>query len=96
MHAYELIRYDVPIATLVVTRRRVHAMRLQLMPKLERMFPGEVSVGGRGVRTRSWLRLRNGIDISVRVCLQVDQVRTRRAWQIRPVSGESHWLRSSC
>ena len=29
--------------------------------------------------------------MSVRVCLRVTHVRTRRAWQIRPVSNESHW-----
>jgi len=91
MRAYELIGYDVPIARLAVTRRKIQAMRLQLMEQLQMMFAGEVTIGGRGGRTRTWLRLRKGVKVSVRVCLRVTHVRTRRAWQIRPVSNESHW-----
>src|ERR1700732_5197733 len=60
------------------------------MQQLHTVFPGEVSIRGRGGRTRTWLRLREGVKISVRMCLQVAHVRTRGAWQLRPVSNESH------
>jgi hypothetical protein len=39
MQAYRLIGYDVPVARLVETRRRIQNMRLQLMQQLEQMFP---------------------------------------------------------
>jgi hypothetical protein len=35
MRAYELIGYDVPIARLVVTHRKIQAVRLQLMQELQ-------------------------------------------------------------
>jgi DNA invertase Pin-like site-specific DNA recombinase len=92
MRAYELIGYDVPVAKLVVTRRRIQDMRLGLMQRLEQMFPGEIAVRSKGGRTRSWLRLRNGTKVSVRVCLQVAHVATRPAWQLRAVRGESRWI----
>ncbi len=91
MEAYRLIGYDVPVARLVETRRRIQNMRLQLMLELQQMFPAEITVGSRGGRTRSWLRMRNGAKISVRICLQVGTKQTRRAWHLRPVKGESRW-----
>jgi hypothetical protein len=91
MRAYELIGYNVPVARLVETRRRIQNMRLQLMQQLQQMFPAEITVRGRGGRTRKWLRLKNGAKISVRVLLQVGNKQTSPAWQLRPVRGESRW-----
>jgi hypothetical protein len=89
MQAYRLIGYDVPVARLVETRRRIQSMRLQLMQQVQHMFPAEISVHSRGGRTRNWLRLRSGAKISVRVAMQHTQ--TRCAWYLRPVKGESRW-----
>jgi DNA invertase Pin-like site-specific DNA recombinase len=90
LRAYQLIGYDVPVARLVVTRRRIQALRLDLMRKLQEMFPADITVCSKCGRTRPWLRLRNGAKVSVRVCLQVEHVRSR-AWQLRAVHGESRW-----
>ena len=65
MRAYELIGYDVPVARLVATRKRIQAMRSELIHQLQRMFPGDITVCGHGGRTRNWLRLKNGMKISV-------------------------------
>lgn len=35
--------------------------------------------------------MRNGIKVSVRVCLHTQNCGTRDAWQRRPVEGESRW-----
>jgi DNA invertase Pin-like site-specific DNA recombinase len=91
LRAYQLIGYDVPVAKLVITRRRIQGLRLDLMRELQQMFPADITVCSKGERTRAWLRLRNGAKVSVRVCLQVEHVRTRRAWQLRAVKGESRW-----
>jgi DNA invertase Pin-like site-specific DNA recombinase len=91
MAAYRLIGYNVPVAKLVETRRRIQHMRLQLMLELQQMFPTELTVRSRGGRTRNWLRLRSGGKISVRVALQPGNTRTRSAWYLRPVKGESRW-----
>ena len=92
MEAYRLIGYEVPVAKLVETRRRIQNMRLQLMQQLQQMFPTNITVCSRGGRTRSWLRLRTGAKISVRVLLQVGNSQTRPAWNLRPVRGESRWI----
>jgi hypothetical protein len=91
MEAYRLIGYDVPIAELVETRRRIQTMRLELLQRLQQMFPGELKVCSRGGRTRNWLQLRTGAKISVRICLRVANVRTVPAWQLRPARGEARW-----
>ena len=65
-------------------------MRLQLMQQLQQMFPAQITICGRGGRTRKWLRLKNGGKVSVRVLLQVRN-KTIPAWQLRPVRGESRW-----
>ena len=89
MHAYELIGYDVPVARLVATRKRIQAVRGELLQKLQQMFP-EITVCGRGERTRNWLRLKNGTKISVRVCIRVAHI-VRPAWYVRPVHSERRW-----
>ena len=90
MRAYELIGYDVPVARLVATRKRIQAMRSELMQQLQQMFPGDITVCGRGGRTRNWLQLKNGTKISVRVCIRVAHV-ARPAWYVRPVQSERRW-----
>src|SRR5579862_3538953 len=90
MRAYELIGYDVPVARLVATRKRIQGMRSELMQELQQAFPGGMSVCGCGGRTRNWLQLRNGTKISVRVCIRVAHI-ARPAWYMRPVHGERRW-----
>ena len=91
MEAYRLIGYDVPVARLVETRRRIQHMRLHLMLNLQQMFPDELTIRSRGGRTRGWLRLRNGRKISVRIALQPGNILTRSAWYLRRAKGEGRW-----
>jgi len=88
MRAYELIGYKGPIAQLVTTRRRIQGLRQQLMEQLQDLFPSDVRICSKGGRTRSWLRLKNGVKISVRVCMRYG---AKPAWLMRPVAGESRW-----
>ena len=90
MRAYELIGYDVPVARLVATRKRIQGVRAELMQQLQRMFPGDITVCGRGGRTRNWLRLKNGTKVSVRFCIRVAHI-VRPAWYVRPVHSERRW-----
>ena len=89
MRAYELIGYDVPVARLVATRKRIQGVRSELMQQ-QQMFPADIAVFGRGGRTRNWLRLKNGMKISVRVCIRVAHL-VRPAWYVRPVHRERRW-----
>ena len=88
MRAYELIGYKGPIAQLVTTRRRIQELRQQLMERLQKLFPSEILICSKGGRTRNWLRLKNGVKLSVRVCMRYG---TKPAWLLRPVAGESRW-----
>ena len=92
LNAYRLIGYDVPVAKLVATRKRVQALRQQLLHKLHDIFPAQICLFERGKRRRNYLCMKSGARVSVRLCPQPAKRWGRTAWHMRPVHGESRWL----
>ena len=56
MSAYELIGYRSHVFGMVALRNQVKQLREGLMLQIQQMFPGQVSIEGRGGRWRRWQR----------------------------------------
>ena len=88
MRAYELIGYRPHVFGMVTLRNQVKQLREGLMLQIQEMFPGEVSIAGRGGRWRTWLQLRSGLKISVRVCRSVPTQSRPRRWALESARKE--------
>ena len=88
MRAYELIGYRPHVFGMVTLRNQVKQLREGLMLQIQEMFPGEVSIAGRGERWRTWLQLRSGLKISVRVCRSVPTQSRPRRWALESARKE--------
>lgn len=87
--AYELIGYGEPDQFGPIDlRRRTMALREQLIAKIVRTFPNEVSIIRRGGRWRSRLRLSNGLVVSVIVARSFLTWKATLRWQIDPIRQE--------
>lgn len=87
--AYELIGYGrADQFGSIDLRRRTQALREELMAKIARTFPRDVSIVRRGGRWRTRLRLRSGLIVSVLVARSLRAWRDTFCWQIDPVRHE--------
>jgi DNA invertase Pin-like site-specific DNA recombinase len=91
--AYELIGYGHPSDFGPVDlRRRTQALRDELMSKLLKLFPNEISVFHRGGRFRPLLRMRNGRFVSVLVSRPVELWQNTFSWQVDPLRREKTFI----
>jgi DNA invertase Pin-like site-specific DNA recombinase len=78
--AFQLVGYDSPHKKTVESRHAIQELRQRLMEKLVEMFPGEVSILGRGSVRRNCLRLKNGAKVTVRACLSCNLITKGQTW----------------
>ena len=91
--AYELIGYGSPERFAYDdTRRRVRALRDELLAQIVAALPDKVSIITRGGRWRSRLRLSNGQIVSVLVVRCVRVWKDTRRWLIHPVWHERKFV----
>jgi DNA invertase Pin-like site-specific DNA recombinase len=89
--AYELIGYGrAEQFGPIDGRRRTQALRRELIEKLVRSFPEELSIINRGGRWRPQMQLKGGTIISVLVAPSFKLHSGSVRWKIRPAPGELH------
>lgn len=86
--AYELIGYRPHVFGMVVLRDRINQLRSGLMTRIQELFPGQVSIEERGGSWRTWLQLKSGFKVSVRVCRSVPTLSPPRRWALESVAKE--------
>ena len=86
--AYELIGYDRNFKY-IDRRRKIQLLREELLTRIQRMFPDRVSVVRPGLKWRSWLRLTNGLAISVLIAHRLRRSKNVERWRVDPVRRES-------
>ncbi|HWY52952.1 MAG TPA: recombinase family protein [Terriglobales bacterium] len=86
LRAYQLIGYDVRAELAALnTRRRIHALREDLLSSICEMFPNELSITQCDKRHRARLQLRSGFMVA----LLVSRFEGRRnRWRVDPVAYE--------
>lgn len=91
--AYKLIGYDCPDwLGGPETRRRVRAVREELISQIVRMFPNEVSVVKPGGHWRTRLRLFERLTISVVVARSALPHKASRRWIVEPPLSERQFI----
>jgi DNA invertase Pin-like site-specific DNA recombinase len=91
--AYELVGYGQPRHFGPIDlRRRTQALRDELIDRIAKFFPAEVSVLRRGGRWRPLLRLWKRITVSVLVARSVKVWKDTVVWQVDPVSLERKYV----
>jgi len=88
MRAYELIGYRPHVFGMVALRNQVKQLREELMVQIQQLFPDRVSIEGRGRRWRTWLRMKSGLKVSVRVCRAVPTLGKPRRWALESARKE--------
>jgi DNA invertase Pin-like site-specific DNA recombinase len=91
-HAYELVGYKMQTERNVTTRSQIYIARDRLMEDLSRLFPGDVSIEGRGGRSHNWLRLKTGLRIVVRSCVSLRTQRGGLRWRVRSDPADSQFM----
>jgi hypothetical protein len=91
-HAYELVGYKMRTEKNVTTRSQIIIARDRLMQDLNRLFPDDLSIEGRGGRSRNWLRLKTGLRIVVRSCGTLRTQRGRLRWRVRSDPADSRFM----
>jgi DNA invertase Pin-like site-specific DNA recombinase len=91
--AYELIGYGrAADFGAIDLRRRTHAMRENLIAKIQAMFADQVLTVRRGRRWRSRWRLRTGVNVSVLISRPLRVWKTTIRWVIDPVRNERNFV----
>jgi DNA invertase Pin-like site-specific DNA recombinase len=91
--AYQLIGYGRPEQFGPIDlRRRTQALREELMARLVKLFPNDLSVVRRSGRWRSRLRMRSGKIVSVLIARSIKAWKETVRWQIDPVPHERRYL----
>ncbi len=90
--AYELVGYKMRTEKNVTTRSHIYIARDRLMVDLNRLFPDDVSIEGRGGRSRNWLRLKTGSKIIVRSCASLRTQRGGLRWRVRSDPADSRFM----
>ncbi len=91
--AYDLIGYGKPDQFGAIDlRRRITALREQLLAEIATTFPNDVSIVRRGGRWRSRLRISNGPIVSVLIARSFRAWKETLRWQIDPVRHESKFV----
>ncbi len=78
--AYELVGYETPHKKTSEHRLHSRKIRLELMEKLVALSQSRVSIFSRTSRRRTFLKLKNGPRVAVRVCRSINLVRKGRMW----------------
>jgi len=93
-HAYGLIGYESPqIPLRVAGRKRIAALRRDLMLKLVAASGGSVMIVGGDRATKTRLRVASGRIISVLMCLSHPRAQGRRVWRVEPNPNEYPYVR---
>lgn len=91
--AYDLIGYGKPDQFGAIDlRRRIMALREQLLADIAATFPNDVSIIKRGGRWRSRLRISNGPIVSALVARSFRAWKETLRWQIDPVRHECRFV----
>jgi hypothetical protein len=85
--AYELIGYGRNFE-FIDMRRRIQLLREELLMRIKRMFPGQVSIVQAGLKRRSRLKLTNGLTVSVLIARKVQTSKNAERWRVDPVQRE--------
>jgi DNA invertase Pin-like site-specific DNA recombinase len=86
--AYDLIGYQTMYKKTAEHRLHIRRIRSELMQQLVEMFPGRVSVFSWARRRRNCLRLKNGVEVAVRVCRSIRLVTKGRIWVLQAARDE--------
>jgi DNA invertase Pin-like site-specific DNA recombinase len=86
--ACELAGYLSPYKKTYAYRVRILSIRAEMMQQLVEMFPDRISVSSKSKRYRSWLKIKNGPEVAVRVCRSIHLARTGRMWLLHATEGE--------
>lgn len=92
-NVYKLIGYDRPDwLGGPETRRRVRAVREELISQIAKMFPTEVSVVKPGAYWRTRLQLFNRLTVSVAIARSALLHNVTRRWIVEPLLGERQFI----
>jgi DNA invertase Pin-like site-specific DNA recombinase len=92
-NAYKLLGYDHPEwLGGPDTRRRIKAVREELISQIAKMFPNEVSIVKPGIRRRTRLRLFNRLTVSVVVVRSALLHKVTRRWIVEPLLHERQFI----
>ena len=89
--AYELIGYDRNFKY-IDRRRTIQLLREELLTRIQRMFPNRVSIVRPGLKWRSWLRLTDGLAISVLIARRLRRSKNIERWRVDPVERERRFV----
>jgi DNA invertase Pin-like site-specific DNA recombinase len=87
IRAFELAGYQSPHKKTSEHRLQSRSVRAEMMQQLVEMFPGRISIVS-GVRRRTFLKLKNGPQVAVRVCRSIHLARKGRMWILQAASQE--------
>ncbi len=88
LKAFERIGYQSPREKISASRRQVRSIRTEMMQQLVAMFPGRISQPSGNGRFRSWLKVKNGPEVAVRVCRSIHLARRGRMWELQVANVE--------
>jgi hypothetical protein len=92
LKAFELAGFVSPNTKTSEHRLQVRAIRTELMQNLVTMFPGEVSIS-RGSRSRkTFLKLKNGPPVGLRICRSKHLSKKGRVWVLQAAKDEPHHI----
>jgi DNA invertase Pin-like site-specific DNA recombinase len=90
MKAYDLIGYQTAYKKPAEHRMHVRKIRSEVMQQLVALFPDHVSVFSSVFwRRKNCLRLKNGLNVAVRVCRSIKLVTKGRMWVLQAARKES-------
>jgi DNA invertase Pin-like site-specific DNA recombinase len=87
INAFELAGYHSPHKKISENRLQVREIRSEMMDQLVAMFTGKISVVF-GWRRISWLKIKNGPEVAVRVCRSIHLKRNGRMWALQAANKE--------
>ena len=86
--AYELAGYYSPHKTTSEHRLVVRRVRSDLIQQLIAMFPGQIRIFSGSWRHRNWLKMKNGLQVAVRVCRSIHLKKKGRVWSLQAAKEE--------
>ena len=88
LKAFELIGYQSPRQETSTNRSQVRSIRTEMMQQLVAMFPTRISQPSGNGKFRSWLKVKNGPEVAVRVCRSIHLASKGRMWSLQAAKAE--------
>jgi DNA invertase Pin-like site-specific DNA recombinase len=88
IRAYELAGYQSPHEKVSEYRRKSHRLRTEVMQQVVAIFPGQVMVSSGGRSRRNVLKLKNGLQVAVRICRSLILNKKGRVWVLQAARNE--------